>query len=202
MRSCCVLLAVSLLVWTVLAVGCKTKDPVIPITVLPPVTDFLASTTAPTANLVFLRGEPLDDETVIIEVMIQGQTTSSDIYSFSFDLVLSNPLLAELVTGSELLGSALVPSGGQGTSVQVAQNGDRIVVGVTKTNGGSGNGVGAGAETIVTFEMRALRGGETELRFAGAPPGPSDPLAEDSKGDLIGSIVFDPLPAKIVSLGT
>lgn len=162
---------------------------------------FTPSATAAAANLVRLRAGSAGSDMVTVEVALSGVTTSADIYSFAFDLVLSDATVASYVSGSAVVGGVLVPVGPQGTSVLVSQAGSRVVVGVSKTGGGAGNGVGAGEQVVVSLTFRVARVGSTNVTFAGSPSNPQNPTANpaalDSGGAVIGSISFDAVAATI-----
>jgi hypothetical protein len=151
---------------------------------------FTGSGTSPAANLVYLRGGTVSGDMVTVEVVIVGPTTSQDLYSFVFDLVLSDPTVAAYEPGTAVFGTALTIGAGQGQLVQAVQNGDRVVCGVTKTGGGAGNGVGNLQATALSLVFRALKAGTTTLTLAGPPTG-GDPAALDSNGAVIGSVTFD-----------
>jgi hypothetical protein len=157
---------------------------------------FTGSGTSPVANLVYLRGGTVSGDTVTVEVVIVGPTTSQDLYSFVFDLVLGDPTVAAYQPGTAVFGTALTIGAGQGQLVQAVQNGDRVVCGVTKTGGGAGNGVGNLQATTLSLVFTALKSGTTTLTLAG-PPNGTDPEALDSNGAEIGSITFDTTAAHI-----
>jgi len=155
---------------------------------------FAGSSTAATANTVQLDGTPSGD-LVTVSVMINGPTTNTDLYSFAFDLVLGDPTVAELESGSAVFGSALTLSGSQAPQVLAAQIGDRVTVGVSKVGAGAGNGIGADTETVVTLQFRMLTAGSTTLTIEGSPP--HDPAALDSTGAEVASVIFDAGPATL-----
>jgi hypothetical protein len=158
---------------------------------------FAGSGTASAANLVRLTGGAVAGTTVTINVVLAGPTTSSDIYSYAFDLALGDTTVAQYVTGSATAGPMFSPGAGQGVSAVASQIGDRVVVGVTLTGGGagSGDGVAAGEPIIVSLTFRVLKAGTSSLSFAGAPS--PTPAALDSNGATIGSITFDGTAASI-----
>jgi hypothetical protein len=162
---------------------------------------FCSTTTSPVPNLIRLRVRGYRDFNILtLAVTLEGPTTSTDIYSFAFDLVLSDPSIAHYV-GPATLGTALDIGSGQGSDVEVTQTGDRIVVGVTKTGGGTGNGVAGGEATIVSMVLQVLKEGTTSISFEGSPSNPiyptADPAGLDSSGVVIESITFDPLDATV-----
>jgi hypothetical protein len=198
----------ALLPWILLLVGCGggSSDPTQPAVSA----QFTASGTASAPNLVRMTQAVLDRDQVRINVAITGPTTSSDIYSFAFDLVLSDPTVASYVTGTAQAGTALQPTGGQ--SVLVLVNPDsarpnRLVVGVSKLGGGSGNGVGAGEATVVSLVFRVLRQDVTSISFGGSSSNPTspnfNPVALNSalpNPAVIGSVTFDPAPVRLAGM--
>ncbi len=154
--------------------------------VAPPgiVAGFTPTSTPATANLVRLASADASGDVVVVAVSIGGPTTSQDISSFSFDLVLSDPTMADyLEDRGATAGDALAPSAGQTVELLAAQVGNRVIVGVSKLPAAPGNGVGAGEAVVVRIPFRLLRRGETTLRFDNA-------AAEDSSGGPTG-IQFD-----------
>jgi hypothetical protein len=147
---------------------------------------FTASGTTSSPDLVRMTGSVAGDQ-VTLDIVLAGTTTSSDIYSFAFDLVLGDGSVAQYVSNSVSLGDALTLSGGQTGSALASQSGNRIVVGVSKLGGGvgSGNGIGATEDTVVTLRLRLLRRQSTTITFGGPPS------AIDSQGNVIGTIQFD-----------
>lgn len=162
---------------------------------------FSGSGMAAAPNRVRLTAGTTSGDTVAVKVAISGQTTSSDIYSFAFDLLLEDPTVAVYLNNTADFGTALILGSGQGHSVLASENGDRVVVGVTKTGGGSGNGIGTGEKTIVTLTFRVLKEGATGVRIVGSPGNPqnptNNPAALDSTGAVIGTITFDSAAAQI-----
>jgi len=165
------------------------------------VADFIESGTASTANRVRLVDGSVSDDRVTIQVAIAGPTTSPDLYAFAFDLLISDPTVAQYVPNSAAFGSALVLGSGQQQAVLVSQSGDRIIVGVSKTGGGSGNGIGASEESILSLTLRVLREGATDVTIVGSPGNPHnptpDPAALESNGTVIGSVTFDAASATL-----
>lgn len=150
---------------------------------------FTASGTDSTPGLVRLRGGSTAGDRVTVEVAIGGPTATTDLYSFAFDLVLSDPTVAQYVNGTAVFGSALTIGTGQDRAVLVSQSGGRVVVGVSKTGGGpgSGNGVAVTEAVIVSLNFQVLKRGTTRVTFGGSP----NPAALDSTGAVIGSVGFD-----------
>ncbi len=163
---------------------------------------FRASGSATTPNFVRLKGRVVTDKRVIVDVVMGGASTNQDLYSFAFDIIISNTTVAEFVPGSGSFGTVLTLTGSQGSSVQAAQVGRRVIIGVTKTGGGSGNGIGAGEPAIVSLSFRILAKGTATLSFAGSPANPqnptNDPAALDSAVQVVSSVRFD---AALASIG-
>ena len=155
-----------------------------------PLGQFQSSSTPPAANRVYLVGGASSGDLVTVNVAIGGATTSTDLYSFAFDLVLGDPTVAQFVSGSADFGNALTLGAGQSYSVLASQSGDRVIVGVSKTGGGPGNGVSVSEAVVLDLTFRVLKAGTTSIGLAG-PPGGSGPVALDSGGATIGSIQFD-----------
>jgi len=159
---------------------------------------FSDSGTAAAADGIRISGSPTDD-LVHVEVSIGGPTTSADLYSFAFDLILGDSTVAEYVTGSATAGTALTTDAGQAVQVLATRQADRITIGVTKLGGGTGNGItGTGESTVVGLTFRVLRVGTTTLTIEGSPG--TDPAALDSSGDEIGSVTFDTVAATLLGI--
>jgi len=155
---------------------------------------FTPGGTAASADNVRLVGSAAGNR-VIIDIVISGPTTSGDLYSFAFDLVLGDANIASYLGGSVIFGSALTIGATQQAQVLANQNGNRVAIGVTKLGGGSGNGIGGSAETIVTLAFEVLQRGMTTITIAGSPP--NAPAALDSTGAIVNSVQFDPIAAVI-----
>ncbi|HET9299447.1 MAG TPA: hypothetical protein VFO11_05840 [Candidatus Polarisedimenticolaceae bacterium] len=165
---------------------------------------FTPSGTASAPNLVRMTQAVVDRDLVRINVVLGGQTSSTDIYSFAFDLVLSDATVASYVAGSAQAGTALQPTGGQ--SIAVFANPDsarpnRVVVGVSKVGGGAGNGVSVGEAIVVSLVFRVLRRDVTSISFGGSSSNPTSPnfkpVALNSQNAVIASIDFDPAPVRL-----
>jgi hypothetical protein len=131
----------------------------------------------------------------MLDVIIMGPTTSNDLYSFAFDLVLSDSGVAQYINGSASFGSALNLDVGQQAEALASQNGNRVTVGVSKLGAGSGNGVGNSEETVVGLRLRVLKRGMTTITIEGSPP--NDAAALDSTGAIVNSVQFDSAAAAI-----
>ncbi len=161
---------------------------------------FAESGTPAAPNRVRLTRVSSGGELMTLEAALGGTTTSSDLYSFAFDLVLSDPTVVQYVPNSVQIGTVLTPSGGQTLAVEAVQSGGRIIVGVTKLGGGAGNGVSASEASIVRLTLKVLKVGTSMISFSGSisPSNPTgQPVALDSSGVPIGSVIFDPTPAAI-----
>ena len=187
-----------------LAVGCSDDDGG---GVMPPppplVTMFVASGTPAAPNGFRMEGSVNGDE-VEIRVMIGGATTSQDLYAFAFDILLTDQSVVQFKERS--FGDALFDTNpGPPPQDQVAfvsQVGDRVIVGVSKTQRGSGNGIAAGEKTILSMTF-AVNAGTTDLTFVASPapgvPGANptnEPTGLDSNLDPV-DLDFDVLSATI-----
>ncbi len=153
----------------------QTKSPV-----------FTASGTPSAPNLVTLSGNPpIPGSLIQLDVKLAGPTTSSDLFSFSFNIVLSDPSIVRSI--SSLQGDALV---GQ-QAVVTNLTGNTLVVGVTRL-GGVGNGVGASGGTLLSLVFRTdtEKPGKTTLTF-------DSPKVQDSTGAFITTINFDSQAAQL-----
>lgn len=194
--------AAAALLVTALPFGCGgsgggSASPITP----PPDAMFVPSGSPAMMDRVRLTADAPTGDMVTLHAMIGGPTTDQDIYGFAFDLVLGDASVAEYVDGSATLGSALTLAGGQTSSVQVSQNEARVIVGVSKLGGGSGNGMPAGETPVLSLVFRLLGQGSTTLDFAGPPPVGGNPAgvpaALDSTGAVIGSVSFDSAGARL-----
>ena len=196
--AACVLLAGAALTLT----ACSSSDgPTVG--VIPPVVSasFTPSSTPASANTTRLRSTAVSGNLLTLEVAISGVTTSSDLYSFVFDLVLGDGTVARYVGGTASFGSALTLGAGQGSVVLASQTGNRVVIGVSKSGGGTGNGIGATEEAILSLTFEVLKAGTTSVTIMGSPTNPQNPTANpaalDSTGAVIPSVVFDGASAQI-----
>ncbi len=186
-----------LAVLLVAAVGCGGGSPTGGVVSRGPNASFVASATPAGPDMVRLRSVTTSSDLVTLEVAMGGPTTSNDLYSFAFDLLLSDSSMVAYVDGSAVFGNALTLAGGQGSTVLVSQNDDRIVVGVSKTGGGSGNGIGPSEDAVVRLTLRVLDTGTTDITITGPPSNPV-PTALDSTGTVVPSVVFDGGTAQLV----
>ena len=163
--------------------------------------DFTSSGTAPQADHVRLALSSKTGSVVKVDVIIDGPDAALDLYSFAFDIVLGNAAVATYVPNSAVAGDALVASGGQGVLVQASQSSGRVIVGVTKSNGGSGNGVAGATAKIVTLSFNVTSVGSSSLSLEGSPSNPMnpnpDPVALDHNGAVIPAVVFDSADATL-----
>jgi hypothetical protein len=146
-------------------------------------------------DLVRMRAGSASGDLITIEVAIGGgQTGAADLYYFAFDLVMSDPAVAQYVPKSASMGDALALTGSQTGVVEASQVGSRIVLGVSKLGGGTGNRVTATEAVVVTLTLKALKSGVTTLTFAGSSSTSNptqEPAAVDSTGAVISSVKFD-----------
>lgn len=155
---------------------------------------FATSGTTASGDTVRLTGSAVED-LVTVSVTIGGPTTSTDLYSFAFDLLIGNQAVARYVPGSAEFGTALTTGTGQTPQVLATQNGNRVTVGVTKLGGGAGNGVTSGEPAIVNLTFQILQAGNSSLTLSGGPS--SSPAALDSTGTTVPSVTFDTSPAML-----
>lgn len=121
-----------------------------------------------------------------------GATTESDYFAFAFDIVISDTTVARFVSGSDIAGPFL-----QGTvDSVVAQIGDRVVIGVSKSGAVLGNGTGT-EDTVVSLDFELLKVGDALLIFDGSPSNPNlancsamGPEAIDSAGNCTVNTIF------------
>ncbi len=159
---------------------------------------FAASGSASSPDFVRLRSGTVTGSRVVLEVAMGGPTSSSDLYSFAFDLVLSDVTVARYVSATATVGDALSAGGGQTLHAEAAQVGDHVVVGVTKLGGGAGNSVSGSETVVVRLTFQALKAGASSVTFAGStsPQNPTaSPAVLDSHGALIPGGQFDAAPA-------
>lgn len=162
----------------------------------PPLTArFTGSGSVATNDLVRLTGGAVSGDTVTVNVVIGGPSTSSDIYSFAIDLILSDPTVARLIGGSAQAGTALTTGMGQTITVLATQDAGQptVVVGASHVGGGVGNAIAAGEPIILSLSFEVLKIGTTSLSIA-APP---TSAAIDSLLGTIGSVQFDTAAATI-----
>lgn len=142
-------------------------------------------------NRVKLQSASASGATVSLDVTLFGPSTSTDIFGWAFDVVISNPNVVEFVAGSAAAGSMLTPCPGNNLSVQATQqtagNVTSVVVGVSKLGSCAGNGVAAGGHAVVRLTFRVKAAGSSSLTFGGA----GGPRALDSNLATVGSIEFD-----------
>lgn len=153
---------------------------------------FAPSGTASTANLVKLVPKGSSGNLLVVQAIIYGPTTSTDLYSFAFDVVIGDPTVLSFSPNSAAAGTSLTVTGGQTISaIAAASTADptHIVVGVSKLGGGAGNQVSGASAAVVDLSFGFLRQGSSTLRIAASPA----PAVLDSNAPpaVIGSITFD-----------
>src|SRR5262245_2803191 len=152
---------------------------------------FAASGTTATANLVKLVPKGASGSRLVVDAVIYGPTSSTDIYSFSFDVVIGDPNVLAFVPGSAVAGTALTAGAGQTIQAIAAPDStdaSHIVVGVSKIGGGTGNAVSGTAGTVVVeLSFNFITQGNSTLAIATSPA----PAATNSGGTTIGSVDFD-----------
>ena len=160
-------------------------------------TGFTPSSTAASPNHVRLKGAVSGDE-ILLSVVLDGPTTASDLFSFAFDVEISNPLVVAFVQNSEGAGTLF---DGVPNILVVEAQGNRIVCGISQTGAGPGGTVSTSQATILSFKVKTIGTGVSSLTFRGSPNNPStpttDPAALDSSGAVITAIVFDAASARV-----
>ena len=156
--------------------------------------DFAGTGTVAQDNGVRLLEGSTSGEILTIEVAC-GRTDRDDVYGFAFDLVLSDPSVAEYVVDSIEAGDAL----GGNVVVAAQQNGERIVIGVVQTDQ-TGDSIPGPDSIVVRLALRVLKTGTTGIGFEGSTGSnpTNDPVAVDSSGTPIGTIVFDAISATVI----
>ena len=146
--------------------------------------------------MVRLTGTP-SGNTVTLEGVIGGATTSDDLVGFAFDLLLEDDQAVQYVDGSAAAGSALNPDGMHQVEVLVEQTGDRITIGVARFGAGAGAGIGvpSGESTILSLVLRVRERKNVRVAIVGSPP--NVPAALDSAGQIVTSVWFDTAAALI-----
>lgn len=160
---------------------------------------FTESATTHAANGVKILGGSASGSRITLQVAVFGPTTSTDIFSWSFDILIADPTVARYVAGSIQEGNSLTACPGQTIEAlaaqTIAQDGKtHVVVGVSKLGACNGNGVAAGQATVATLSFDVLKAGTTALSFATTP---EPPVAADSSDATIGSITFDAAAATL-----
>lgn len=154
---------------------------------------FTPSGTPQVANRIKLVQKGASGNLLVVSAIIYGPTTSTDLYSFSFDVVIGDPTVLSFSPNSAVAGPALTVSGGQTVSAIAAPAGadpTHIVVGVSKVGGGAGNQVTGTSAIVVDLSFGFLKAGTSTLAIASSPA----PAVLDStlpNGAVIGSITFD-----------
>lgn len=158
----------------------------------PPASKPTPAPQAPTGDRVRLVVKPGLGGASAVEVRFVGPSSSQDIYSAAFDLILSEPALVELAgskPGDLFPGQPLV---------QAVLANDRLVVGVTLLGEPRGVGVPAKEATLLTILLKPKASGKLQLAFAPASPGKPGPQFLDSKGKAITGITFSVEPVVLV----
>lgn len=154
---------------------------------------FWTSGTPAEPNQIRLAAGGSSPDALTVLVTIVGPTSADDLSAISFDLLLSDPTVADYVDGSATVGTALDPDGAGGVSVDVVHVEQRVSVTVRRA-AGTGTGVTAGRATVLALRYRVGPGGTTAVQFA---PDPA-PRALDPVGENIASIAYDMAPSAIV----
>lgn len=154
---------------------------------------FWTSGTPVAPNQIRLAAGGSSPDVLTVLVTIVGPTSADDLSSISFDLLLSDPTVADYIDGSASVGTALDPDGAGGVSVDVVHVEQRVSVTVRRPEG-TGTGVTAGQATVLSLRYRVRSDGTTAVQFA---PDPA-PRALDTRGEDIASIAYDMAPSAIV----
>lgn len=155
---------------------------------------FAGSGTALAANRVIMTGATVTDSQVRVDIKIGGPTTSSDIHAFAFDILLGNPSIVSLDHFSP--GEAIPGTEGTAKETLATQEGNRVVVSVTKL-GVPGVGVSGTSANVISLFFNVTGQGRCSLTFANSQPDNKPPSALDSGGSQIPSISFDSASATI-----
>lgn len=171
---------------------------------------FTASATDPASapHLVKLIKKTSSGSVFVVQVVIYGQDTTLDMYSFAFDIKIGDTTIVKYVPGSDVLGNALVASAGQGVLKQVGpdtSDPSHIVVGVTKTGGPPGNGIAGPSAVVIELAFQALKAGTTTLALSGSAATPSQPpavLDSATPPAPIGAITFDLAAGSVIAVSS
>lgn len=161
----------------------------------PLVATFSASTAVQLADRVKLLERSTLGARVTLDVTLFGPSTSSDLFAYAFDVVISNTSVVRFVSATAA-GPALTPCPMQNVLVQASQapGSNRVVVGVSKSGTCAGNAVPAGNNVVVGLTFDVLAPGSSTLTFSGqvAPNNPGGgPVALDSNLAVVPSVAFD-----------
>ena len=161
---------------------------------------FTPSSTPSAPRLVKLVQKTKSGGRVVVQVVIFGPDAALDMYSFAFDVMIGDSNVLRFVGNSDVAGNALIPTGGQTVEslASVADGGtdpSTVVVGVSKFNGGSGNGISDASAVVVELAFDVRAAGTTSLTLAGS--GGNPPRVFDSNLVPIGSITFDTASATV-----
>jgi hypothetical protein len=151
---------------------------------------FTPSTTASAPNLIKIVPKGSASNKLVVDVILYGPTTSTDLNSFSFDVVIGDTAVLGPVPNSAMAGTALTVTAGQTIQALAAPDSSdpsHIVVGVSKVGPGVGNGVAGSSAVVVELSFGFLKAGVSNLSIATSPA----PVAIDHNGTVIGTISFD-----------
>ncbi len=157
---------------------------------------FTSSGATLTVDQVVLAGGTASGDTVQVNVKMGGPSTSSDLYSFAFDVIIGDPTVLRFVPPAAI-GNVLTGAPAE-LSVDAVQTtyspaDTRVVVGVTKLGAALGNSLTTGDGTIVTLTFQTLKKGSSTIKLAGAYPDTTSVTAAalDHTGAKITSVIFD-----------
>ena len=163
---------------------------------------FTASATPVAVDLIKLVPQAASGARVVVQAVIYGPTTSLDMYSFAFDVKIGDPTVLKFVPNSAVAGNALIASAVQTIQFEAGpdlSDPSRIVVGVSKFGGGSGNGVAGASSIIVSLAFDVIKQGTSTLAISTAPHAPT---VLDHNGLAIVAITFDPLNGFVTGIST
>lgn len=156
---------------------------------------FFPSGTPGAPQLVRLDGTVTSPERLTLDVLVEGETDSTDLFAFNFGLVVDPPGNVAFVSGSQRPGSALEESGCASPLALASPIPTGLTVGVTKVGPCAGHALDSASYAIVSLEFDLLHDGTTTIRLG--PSGPNPPSALDSNALSIPGILFDDAPAAI-----
>jgi hypothetical protein len=191
-------IVISLCVFSLFGYGCSNSNSSSTITA-----QFLPSSTPQAPLLVKLAPVSVSGSLMVIQAVIYGPDASLDLYAFAFDIKIGDPTMVKFVAGTAGNQNALTTSGGQTvvTNASVdAADASHIVVGVSKSGGGAGNGIAGTSAIVVQMTFQALKAGATTLAITGTSANPSQPpTALDSSLQPIAGITFDAAAAAVTA---
>jgi hypothetical protein len=191
-------IVISLCVFSLFGYGCSNSNSSSTITA-----QFLPSSTPQAPLLVKLVPVSVSGPLMVIQAVIYGPDTSLDLYAFAFDIKIGDPTTVKFVAGTAGGDNALTAGDGQTVVTNAAvdaADASHIVLGVSKTGGGAGNGIAGTSAIVVQMTFQALKAGATTLAITGTSASPSQPPAAlDSSLQPIAGITFDASAAAVTA---